>query len=68
VVAGMVSGGAMVVIWKQGIARLGGVFAIYKLLPAFVISRVVIFVFSLVTRKPSPEIEKEFEAAKTTEF
>ncbi|MDR1143947.1 MAG: sodium:proline symporter, partial [Spirochaetaceae bacterium] len=67
-VAGMVSGGAMVVIWKQAIARLGGVFAIYELLPAFVISCVVIFVVSLVTRKPSPEIEKEFEKAKTMEF
>jgi sodium/proline symporter len=67
-VAGMVSGGAMVVIWKQAVAKLGGVFAIYELLPAFVISCVVILVVSLVTKKPSTEIEKEFEAAKTTEF
>ncbi|MDR2631856.1 MAG: sodium/proline symporter PutP [Spirochaetaceae bacterium] len=67
-VAGMVSGGAMVVIWKQAIARLGGIFGIYELLPAFVISCIVILAVSLVTEKPSAEIEKEFEAAKTTEF
>jgi sodium/proline symporter len=67
-VAGMVSGGAMVVIWKQIIAKIGGVFAIYELLPAFVISCLVILVVSLATQKPSAEIEKEFEAAKTAEF
>jgi sodium/proline symporter len=67
-VAGMVSGGALVVIWKQAVSRLGGVFAIYELLPAFIISCIVIVVVSLVTKKPSVEIEKEFEAAKTAEF
>jgi sodium/proline symporter len=67
-VAGMVSGGAMVVIWKQAIAKLGGVFAIYELLPAFVISCIVILAVSLATKKPSAEIEKEFEQAKTAEF
>jgi sodium/proline symporter len=67
-VAGMVSGGAMVVIWKQVIAKAGGVFAIYELLPAFIISCLVIIVVSLATKKPSAEIEKEFEAAKTAEF
>jgi sodium/proline symporter len=66
--AGMVSGGAMVIIWKQGIAKFGGVFAIYELLPAFVISCLVILVVSLLTEKPSAEIEKEFEAAKVTDF
>ena len=33
--AGMIAGGSMIFIWKYGIARLGGVFAIYELLPAF---------------------------------
>jgi sodium/proline symporter len=67
-VAGMLSGGVMVVVWKNFIARFGGVFAVYELLPAFIISALVILVVSLVTAKPSPEIEKEFEAAKTAEF
>jgi sodium/proline symporter len=64
----MLSGGIMVVLWKNVIAKAGGVFAVYELLPAFIISALVILVVSLVTAKPSAEIEKEFEAAKTAEF
>jgi sodium/proline symporter len=67
-VAGMLSGGVMVVVWKNAIARLGGPFAIYELLPAFVLSCVVIVVVSLATRKPSADIEREFEQAKVMEF
>ena len=63
-VAGMVSGAAMVFIWKLGISRLGGVFAIYELLPAFIISSICIVVVSLLTKAPSKEIEEDFEAAK----
>ena len=63
-VAGMVSGASMVFIWKLGISRLGGVFAIYELLPAFIISSICIVVVSLLTKAPSKEIEEDFEAAK----
>ena len=63
-VAGMVSGAAMVFIWKLGISKLGGVFEIYELLPAFIISSVCIVVVSLVTAPPSKEIEEDFEAVK----
>ncbi|MDR1306227.1 MAG: sodium/proline symporter, partial [Treponema sp.] len=66
--AGMLTGGVMVIFWKNVIAKLGGVFAIYELLPAFVISALVILVVSLLTEKPSAEIEAEFEKAKTAEF
>jgi sodium/proline symporter len=66
--AGMLTGGVMVVVWKNVIAKAGGVFAIYELLPAFVLSALVILVISLITAKPSPEIEAEFEKAKTAEF
>jgi sodium/proline symporter len=67
-VAGMLTGGITVILWKNLIARLGGAFAVYELLPAFVISCIVIFVVSLLTKKPSAEIEKEFEEAKVAEF
>jgi sodium/proline symporter len=67
-VAGMLTGGVVVILWKNVISRLGGVFAIYELLPAFVISALVILVVSLLTKKPSPEIEAEFEKAKIAEF
>jgi sodium/proline symporter len=57
-----------VVLWKNVIRKLGGVFDVYELLPAFILSCIVILVVSLLTPKPSAEIEKEFEAAKTAEF
>ena len=62
--AGMVSGGAMVFIWKFGIKPLGGVFAIYELLPAFIVSAIFIVVVSLLTKAPDESIIKEFNAAK----
>ncbi len=61
-VAGMVSGAASVFIWKLVIAKLGGVFAIYELLPAFIISSIFIVIVSLLTKAPSKEIEEDFEA------
>jgi sodium/proline symporter len=62
--AGMVSGGVMVVLWKNVISKLGGAFGIYELLPSFILSCVVIFVVSLLTKAPSTEIQKEFDAVK----
>ena len=62
--AGMLAGGLMVFVWKYIISPLGGVFGIYELLPAFLISLVVCVVVSLVTPAPSAEIEAEFDAAK----
>lgn len=63
-VAGMLSGGISVFVWKLLLKPLGGIFGIYELLPAFLISCAFIIGFSLLTEKPSEEIEKEFEAAK----
>ena len=62
--AGMLSGGLMVFVWKYLISPLGGVFGIYELLPAFLTSLIVCIVVSLVTPAPGTEIEAEFEAAK----
>ena len=61
-IAGMVSGGVMVFFWKLVIRPLGGVLNIYELLPAFIFSCICIVVVSLLTAKPSAEIEAEFEA------
>ena len=63
-IAGMLSGGVMVFVWKLVISKFGGVFAIYELLPAFIISSIVIVVVSLLTKKPSSEIEEEFEQVR----
>lgn len=63
-IAGMVSGAAMVFIWKLAISQLGGAFAIYELLPAFIVSSIFIVAVSLCTAPPSKEIEEDFEAVK----
>jgi len=63
-IAGMISGGGMVFMWKLLIRPLGGVLGIYELLPAFVISCIAIFMFSLLSEEPSKEIQDEFEQAK----
>ena len=63
-IAGMVSGAAMVFLWKLVISNLGGVFAIYELLPAFIFSSICIVVVSLLTKAPSQEIQDEFEAVR----
>ena len=63
-VAGMIAGGGMVFLWKLVISKLGGVFAIYELLPAFLFSCIVIVAVSLLTKKPSAEIEEDFEAVR----
>ena len=60
--AGMITGGVMVFVWKYGIATLGGAFAIYELLPAFVIALIVNVVVSLVTPAPSKELVETFES------
>ncbi len=61
-VAGMVSGAGMVFLWKLVISKIGGVFTIYELLPAFVFSSVCIVIVSLMTKAPSAQINADFDA------
>jgi sodium/proline symporter len=60
-IAGMIAGTAMIFIWEFLLTPLGGFFAIYELLPAFVIAIVVNVIVSLATKAPDDEIVKEFE-------
>ena len=59
--AGMLVGGSMVFVWKYVFAPMGGVFAIYELLPAFIIGSVALVLVSLITPAPGAEIEADFE-------
>ena len=61
-IAGMIAGGVMVFVWKYLVAPLGGAWSIYELLPAFLVSCLVIVVVSLATAPPAKEIMEEFEA------
>lgn len=63
--AGMITGGVSIFVWKFLVRPLGGVLDIYELLPAFVISFVVIVVVSLLTKAPKGEIIDEFKAVNT---
>ena len=67
-VAGMVSGGLTVIIWDylpiMDGKTIGSATGVYSLLVGFMISLICIVAFSLLTKKPSSEIEEEFERVK----
>jgi sodium/proline symporter len=58
--AGIVTGGSVVVIWTH---LGGGVFDLYELVPGFFLSALAIVVVSLAGRSPGPEIREQFDAA-----
>ena len=60
--AGMLAGGAMVFIWKYLIAPMGGAWAIYELLPAFIVASIAIVVVSLLTAPPEQSVTETFDA------
>ena len=59
--AGMLVGGIMIFVWKYQIAPMGGVWAIYELLPAFLAALAADVIVSLVTPAPKREIVQTFE-------
>ena len=63
--AGMVSGGVMVFVWKYLVAPIGGAWSIYELLPAFLVACVAIVVVSLLTPAPEKAVVDEFEAVRS---
>lgn len=64
IIAGMVTGGVTIFVWKYVVRPLGGVWNIYELLPAFIVALVFIVVVSMLTPAPEKEITDEFEAVK----
>ena len=67
-IAGMISGGVTVFVWKlvlnNMLSSVVPIFGIYELLPAFIVSSIAIVVTSLLSKKPSEEIENEFEEVR----
>jgi len=61
--AGMLSGGITVLVWKLVIRKIfsGTILDFYELLPAFIIACVAIVVVSLLTGKPEKELTDTFE-------
>ncbi len=59
--AGMIGGGVMVFVWKFLVRPLGGIWNIYELLPAFLVSALLIVVVSLLTKAPSEDVTGDFD-------
>ena len=67
-IAGMISGGAMVFVWKFLVRAnfKGTVLDFYELLPAFVLALVVIVVVSLLTKAPEKQVTDTFDEVKVS--
>ncbi len=59
--AGLIAGGISIFVWKFLIAPLGGAFAIYELLPAFIIALIVNVAVSLATPEPEAAITAVYD-------
>lgn len=62
--AGMIAGGAAVFAWKFLVRPMGGVWNIYELLPAFLLSFAVNLAVSLCTKAPDGNITRVFDEVK----
>lgn len=63
-IAGMLAGGITVFVWKLLIKPMGGVFGIYELLPAFIVSALFIIGVSLMDKAEDQTILKEFDEVR----
>lgn len=64
--AGMVSGGIFVFVWKFIFRPMGGALDIYELLPAFIVALIVNVVVSLCTKEPGKEITEIYEKVNSS--
>lgn len=62
--AGMISGGVMVFVWKFLVRPNVAALNFYELLPAFILACILIVVVSLITKEPSKEVYDEFDEVK----
>lgn len=65
-IAGMVTGGVTVFVWKfvVRVQFADTILNIYELLPAFIVGLIAIVIVSLLTKAPEKEIGETFEAVK----
>lgn len=63
-IAGMLTGGIFIFIWKFAIRPLGGVWGIYELLPSFILAILVNVIVSLVTGAPEKAVTDKFDEVK----
>jgi len=58
--AGVLAGGITVLVWKN-LSSLGGIFTLYEIVPAFILSMAAIIIVSLLDEEPSKEITDLFD-------
>ncbi|OGO91230.1 MAG: sodium/proline symporter [Coxiella sp. RIFCSPHIGHO2_12_FULL_42_15] len=64
-IVGIFTGTLTVIVWKLFMFPLGGWFAIYEIIPGFVLASAAIIGTSLMDKIPSQNMYQEFEEAKT---
>ena len=60
-IAGMITGGVSVIIWRKLGVALGGIFSLYEIVPGFLLSALVIYIASKMDKEPSQDMIDEFE-------
>jgi len=60
--AGMITGGVMIFVWKFPVRPMGGLWNIYELLPAFLTALLVNVVVSLLTSAPEDSVLVEYDS------
>ena len=60
-IAGMITGGVSVIIWRKLGVALGGIFSLYEIVPGFLLSALVIYIVSKKDKEPSQDMIDEFE-------
>lgn len=66
-IAGVLSGGIIDIVWYYlKINEVGGIFSVYELVPAFIISSLVIIVVGLLTKTPENVSSQYDDAMKST--
>ena len=63
--AGMIAGSVTVFAWKYLVAPMGGAWAIYELLPAFIVGCIAMIAVSLATGEPEQDILKTYDKVKS---
>ncbi len=60
-IAGIVTGGITTIVWRNLGTMFGGIFALYEIVPGFLLSALAIYVVSKLSKEPSKEIQDEFD-------
>ena len=63
--AGLITGGLTVLVWKQ---LSGGIFELYEIVPGFVLSVIMITLVSLLGKEPKRDIQEQFESVGTSDI